>query len=82
MEVNAGPYVSWGLYRASNMPVAIIRWWIDGPPAGKPVIGALTISVLPRLTTAKAHVITRGVAMGRVVKVTLILGKHKSIDGG
>jgi len=87
MAVNAGPYVSWGLYKANNLPLAFARWWIDGPPPEGPVTGVgFPIIALPRLTIAMAHVITRGVAMGRVarvrvdrvVRVTWIVGNYRS----
>jgi hypothetical protein len=70
MAVNAGPYVSWGLYKAKNLPLAFARWWIDGPAAEAPVTGGgFTIVALRRLTTAMAHVITKGVAIGRLARV-------------
>jgi len=87
MAVNAGPYVSWGLYKANNLPLAFLRWWIDGLPAEAPVTGVgFTVVALRRLTTAVAHVITKGVAIRRiarvrvvrVVKVTWIGVSHKS----
>jgi hypothetical protein len=71
MAVNAGPYASWGLYKANNLPLAFVRWWIDGPPVEAPIIGSgFAIVALKRLTRAKSHVITRSVATGRVMKIT------------
>jgi hypothetical protein len=69
MAVNAGPYVSWGLYKANNLPLAFVRWWIDGPPVQQ-VVGGLKVVALGRLTRATSHVITKGVAIGRVTKIT------------
>jgi len=70
MAVNAGPYVSWGLYKANNLPLAFVRWWIDGQPAEAPITGGgFTVVALRRLTTASAHVITKGVAIGRLAEV-------------
>jgi hypothetical protein len=83
MAVNAGPYVSWGLYKANNLPLAFARWWIDGPSTEA---GAFTIIALRRLTTAMAHVVTRGVAIrrmagvkvDRVIKITWVRPGYKS----
>jgi hypothetical protein len=70
MAVNAGPYTTWGLYKANNLPLAFVRWWIDGPPVEAPVTGGgFAIVALKRLTRAKSYVITRGVAMERVTGV-------------
>ena len=70
MAVNAGPLVSWGLYKANNLPLAFVRWWIDGPESEAPVTGGgFTIVALKRLTRAKSYVITKGVATGRVTGV-------------
>jgi hypothetical protein len=61
MAVNAGPYASWGLYKANRLALAFARWWIDGLPIIPPVTGpGLPIAVTSRLTRLEAS---------RVIKV-------------
>jgi len=69
MAVNAGPYATWGLYKANNLPLAFVRWWIDGTPSQPVVGGGYRVVALKRLTRATWYVITEGVATGRVTGV-------------
>jgi len=51
MAINAGPYVSWGLYKASNLPLAFVRWWLDVLPIIPPtIVAGLPITAINRLT--------------------------------
>jgi hypothetical protein len=70
MAVNAGPYASWGLYKANSLPLAFVRWWLDGPPPIPPVTGpGFPITAQSRLTTISAQRINKSVAMARLTEV-------------
>jgi hypothetical protein len=72
MAVNAGPYVSWGLYKANRLALAFVRWWLDGLPIIPPVTGpGLPITVTSRLSRLEASRVTKVIwaAMTRQLSV-------------
>jgi len=69
MAVNAGPYATWGLYKANDLPLAYVRWWLDGPPTISVSGAGFPIVALSRLTNLSAHVINRSVAIARLASV-------------
>jgi len=70
MAVNAGPYASWGLYKANNLPMAFVRWWLDGTMAIPPATGpGFPITAQSRLTRISVERINRTVVCQPRTKV-------------